>query len=179
MDNLIEDFVLLDIDNQRYSLIQVLDSLYALGPADPSTGLMPEQAVYSVGTRISVQSPYLSSGVSLTNTWTLTLKNPCIDPNFVTIIPTSQLDPLEYFVGSGESTYEHGEFVVETSPDLHDLCGTVSTEGFLNQVPVSELGGDGTPTVNLSLGRTAEAPLEYYPDSRLFLSDTDDVQFVD
>ena len=79
----------------------------ALGPADPASGLMPVQTPYKIRTRIIVRSPYSldeKEKAQSTMKWKMTIKNPCVDEDFVRIVATP-IDPLEYIVGSGESFY--------------------------------------------------------------------------
>ena len=57
--------------------------------------------------------------------FTLTLKNPCIDSNFVQLSPVPQPDRDYTLYDSVEFIY-HDEFIVATSPFEHSLCGSLT-----------------------------------------------------
>ena len=57
----------------------------------------------------------------------VTLKNPCIDSNFVRVIPPQEFTREDYVVAGGAETFTaHGDFIVSTTPVTHDLCGTLT-----------------------------------------------------
>lgn len=61
-------------------------------------------------------------------TTTVIIKNPCLDPDYVTIEVATFAD-LEYTVGSGAVTYNaHPVFLVKTEPINHLLCGILQYE---------------------------------------------------
>ena len=55
----------------------------------------------------------------------LTVKNPCLDTDFVRLVSPA-MDVLAYSVGSGPASYTHGDFSVETEPIVHSLCGELT-----------------------------------------------------
>ena len=63
-----------------------------------------------------------------TATFTLTLKNPCIDSNFVTIEPAVLLNK-QYELHEHDPDglqFIHDPFVVKTLPNPHFLCGDLT-----------------------------------------------------
>jgi len=58
--------------------------------------------------------------------FTLIIKNPCIDTDYVYIEPVNLLD-LEYDIGTGPNSYvPHNSFVIKTAPITHTLCGEIA-----------------------------------------------------
>ena len=60
-------------------------------------------------------------------TYELTIKNPCVDPDYVNIVAPT-LSPLTYTIDSGAEEFnDHPAFTVETTGVLgHGLCGDLS-----------------------------------------------------
>ena len=71
----------------------------------------------------------------LTCGFTLRLKNPCVDPHFVSIsqpsLPVSLLQPITYTLFDSAEDYTHNMFEIVTEPIEHSLCGDFElTPGF-------------------------------------------------
>ena len=81
---------------------------------------------------------------SSTASFTLTLKNPCIDTNFVTIttaaLPTNLQYILHDFEATGGDTFTHSAFSVVTAPFSHTLCGGLTYSATFNGATI----GPGT-----------------------------------
>ena len=109
------------------------------------------------------------SGESYTNTqsFTWTIKNPCIDTDYVNI-ESPGLDELLYIIYNPQSLdYTHDEYFVVTSPEQianFDLCGPIVYQGRFDGVAAPETGGD---------------PLSYVPSTRTFTVDTDDESLIE
>jgi hypothetical protein len=59
-------------------------------------------------------------------TFMLTLKNPCVDSDYVQIVPSTPVDPVEYTVFDGQLEQPFAsidEWSVTTSPITHNFCG--------------------------------------------------------
>ena len=63
-----------------------------------------------------------SGSSTASSSFTLTLKNPCIDPNFVSISTLPQLRSY-YTLYDDALIYAHTPFTVTTYPSEHSLCG--------------------------------------------------------
>ena len=67
------------------------------------------------------------SVITVTDTFPITIKNPCIDTTFVTIVtPTGPLSDETYVIDSAAETwapYSAGAWSVATTPVTHTLCG--------------------------------------------------------
>ena len=63
-----------------------------------------------------------------TVTHTVIIKNPCVNPEFVTIVAPENFDPQDYIIDSGSKSLDaHGVFTVETTPLIgHSLCGEIT-----------------------------------------------------
>jgi hypothetical protein len=50
-------------------------------------------------------------------THTVTIKNPCIDPEFVEIAPITDFEDYDYIIDSGFDVFDaHASFIVVTNP---------------------------------------------------------------
>ena len=88
----------------------------------------------------------------------LTVKNPCVDQNFVSIVG-SPLNALQYDINTGPNAYAaHTEFTVNTVPIVHMLCGDLTYSATYKGNPIS----------------TSDMPLAYDPATRVFTGDTSD-----
>ena len=89
----------------------------------------------------------------------LTAKNPCVDQNFVTI-QAQPLNALTYELESGAMTFApHAEYIVNTVPITHTLCGTLDYTSTYDGSPIN------SPT---------DQPLGYNPASREFIANSED-----
>ena len=75
-------------------------------------------------------------------TYELTIKNPCVDKDFVTINAPSILSSETYTIDSGSETFDaHTLFTVVSTPaGSHELCGDLSIVAKFDGVNV-----DGDP----------------------------------
>ena len=75
-------------------------------------------------------------------TYEVTIKNPCVDKDFVTINAPSILSSETYTIDSGEKIFdEHAPFTVVSTPvGSHGLCGDLSIVAKFDGVNV-----DGDP----------------------------------
>ena len=85
----------------------------------------PSSTVYTI--TIKGEAGY-GTVVSDEANFTLTIHNPCIDPNFISIV-SKQLMSTEYvlfeYPGTGY-TFGHDAFDVVTLPYQHDMCGELT-----------------------------------------------------
>ena len=89
----------------------------------------------------------------------VTVKNPCVDQAFVTIME-SPLNMLQYELTTGALPYKaHNFFKVVTVPIVHDLCGALTYSATY----------DGSPITNTDM------PLAYEPSTRVFTAESSDV----
>ena len=94
------------------------------------------------------------------NSFDLTVKNPCIDPNFVTITAPT-MAALTYTISSDPAKFaSHSAFTISTLPIPHTLCGNIAYSATF----------DGT-AVN-------DDPLDYDPVTRKFTADSDDQSLI-
>ena len=71
---------------------------------------------------------------SATTKFILRIKNPCLDPDFVKIVPNDlffKIYSLGSFAPNGME-FEHAPFTVETHPLQHNQCGEITYEAFFN-----------------------------------------------
>ena len=64
--------------------------------------------------------------VDKSQSYVLTIKNPCIDPNFVEIVLLTAFTDFDYPVSKTEQSITHGVFEIQTDPIDHSLCGTIT-----------------------------------------------------
>ena len=112
----ISDALQFDSSTQTITVPQIL-SLDLLSGGDGPVN-------YSVSVIYQVSD---KSGVATTKTlsFSLQIKNPCIDDTFVffsTPAPTPQ--NLEYIIFDSPTMFQHSAFPYETQPVSHQLCGT-------------------------------------------------------
>ena len=85
-------------------------------------------------------------------THTVIIKNPCVDPEFVTIVAPDNFEPQDYIIDSVLASLDaHGLFTVETNKVIgHNLCGditlTPSYDGALlpSADPLTQVGYSST-----------------------------------
>lgn len=109
----------------------------------PITGtLVPSGASslqYQVIIRITT-TDFDGNTVTKEVTQTVTIRNPCIDINYVSIELPETLENLEYVIDSGAVTYapiavgDATQFV-KTRPIVHDLCGELRFSILYNNKP--------------------------------------------
>ena len=65
-----------------------------------------------------------ATGVTTDGSFTLQIKNPCVDPTRVSIQEdtATTLPAISYIVTDPEEDYPHGSFSIVTSPNTHMLC---------------------------------------------------------
>ena len=95
---------------------------------------------YSISLTGTIGDPtvaYTGPNLSVTTEFILRIKNPCLDPDFVKIVPNNLLNKT-YSLGSyadlspAGMQWNHAPFTVETYPVQHDQCGEISYEAFFN-----------------------------------------------
>ena len=92
---------------------------------------------YSISLTGTISDPSVklpNANQTVTTEFTLRIKNPCLDPDFVKIVP-NDLFYMTYTLGSfapNGMEFEHNRFTVETYPVQHDLCGEITYEAFFN-----------------------------------------------
>ena len=74
-------------------------------------------------------------------TFNLVIKNPCIDPDYVKILPVALPTGTEYILHDFEPTakfeFTHSPFTVDTKPLVgHSLCGPLSYEATFRGSPI-------------------------------------------
>lgn len=154
----IEAKLAFDSSAQTLTLSQFSDSLDLSGSIDSTS------TDYMLTFTYSIFSPYQDQPVqSEAPEIFLTIKNPCVDTNFVTI---PALDPAitdqNYIVFDDAATFQHAAFTVATTPITHTLCGDVTlTVQF-----------DG---VNIGAG---EDVVSYDEATRTFTVDSDDADLI-
>ena len=76
----------------------------------------------------------------------VTLNNPCINTDFVRVIPPQEFTSEDYVVASGPETFTaHGDFIISTTPVSHDLCGDLTKNPLYQPVTNGDfLDLDGT-----------------------------------
>lgn len=79
--------------------------------------------------------------VAVSTSFNLRVKNPCIDPDFVSIQTVPLPSGLEYALFSFDATsrmeFSHSSFIVVTSPIAsHTLCGPLSYEATFESTPI-------------------------------------------
>ena len=118
-----ESVIDFDPDTQKITIPSITDTLT---PSNPNNdGSLIHR--YPVVTTITVTE---ADGTMKTKTVTTTviIKNPCLDPEHVTI-EAAKFDDLDYTVDSGAKTYgAHAIFLVKTEPITHNLCGNLVYE---------------------------------------------------
>jgi hypothetical protein len=68
-------------------------------------------------TTIYTISDYAGNAVTVPVTHTVTIKNPCIDPEFVEIAPITDFEDYDYIIDSGFDVFDaHASFIVVTNP---------------------------------------------------------------
>ena len=93
----------------------------------------------------------------------LRLKNPCVDPEFVNILPeVPQLTTITYKIGDPEGLYDGVSFQITASKAVLQICGNLALKAEF----------DGVDITNES------NPLSYDPASNTFAIFTEDNQYV-
>ena len=87
------------------------------------------KSLYSTGTQTIQES----------GSWTLSFKNPCKDPDFVKIVP-STLPEIDYVILSGEQSTKTDAFTLEINPETHNLCGPLKYTAYYDNQPDPEDG---------------------------------------
>jgi len=109
-----EDVIDFNSDEQKITIPTITDTLTPSNPLDDGRS----NHEYPVITRITVTQ---ADGTQTTEsvTTTVIVKNPCLDPDYVTI-KVAVFENLDYTVGTGAVTYDaHPVFTVETKPITH------------------------------------------------------------
>lgn len=142
--------------DQTFSLPQFYDSLHLAG--HPTT----TERSYEITVTYETFSPWKSAPTSTgSNTFDWLIKNPCVDPNYVQILPTNITDQ-NYIVFDEPKTFYHSDFVVQTTPVSHSLCGALTVNALYEGGPIDE----------------DDMPLAYTSGSNEFVIDSDDVTLV-
>ena len=158
------DYSIVDLPNGESAITQsasdagTFNFLYTAGlyPLDKSQRV---NALFTSETKYAT-SP--SSPVTEPAHFDLTFRNPCVDPDFVSVKKIN-LPDLDYTINSGSVTYDpHALFVIETTPIDHDFCG------LLTIVPTYE----GAPLLDQS------GPLTYDPASRSFTYESNEESLI-
>ena len=118
-DSNLDGKLALDDSAQTITLAQFYDDLVLSGATEITHTVTVTYEVFSDHEADSV--------ITVTDTFPITIKNPCIDTNFVTIVtPTGPLTDETYVIDSAAETwspYSVGAWSVATSPVTHTLCG--------------------------------------------------------
>jgi hypothetical protein len=71
-----------------------------------------------------------------TQSFTLNIKNPCLDPTMLTVVAEGAVPDIDYQVGSqNQNTWTHSGFIINASSTVRNLCGDLSytsNEGVLD-----------------------------------------------
>ena len=122
-DSGLEDNVVYDDENQTITIVQITDTLAPSNPNnDGSTS-----AVATITTTYTT-TDYNGNTSTTEVTHTVIIKNPCVDPDFVTIQAPNDFLLQEYIIDSGlKDLNAHDMFTVETYPVIsHSLCGPIT-----------------------------------------------------
>ena len=96
-----------------------------------------------------------------TESFKLTIKNPCVNPDFVSI-EKKDLAALEYTIGAPKKKYAaHDAFTLVLTPNDHDLCGDIAYEGQFESVAVDD------------------DPMFYTPGTRVFEAESRDMDLLE
>ena len=117
--------VTFDPDTQEIVVEQITDDLTPSNPNDDGS----TEHTYDIETTIEVTAEDGSTTTDST-TMPVVVKNPCVDPKYVTI-EVAVFDDLDYNiqVGPVPVTYNpHAVFLVKTKPVDHNLCGSLVYE---------------------------------------------------
>ena len=106
-----------DEATQTFELGQITDSLALSGNTETSYTV-------TLTYKVSNQDGLVQS---FEKQFEFTVKNPCVDPNFVTVSDPT-VNALTYIVDNPTPTTDvHGEALISTVPITHTLCGTTVT----------------------------------------------------
>lgn len=116
-------FLTLDDANEKIDVAQIINSLALLN------GDQNASQVYNVDLTFTIESPYAPgvavASATVVDDFDITVKNPCIDPNFVFVTGPDTLEDVTYIIDDVKKTFTaHGAFGISTQPDSHTLCGT-------------------------------------------------------
>jgi hypothetical protein len=150
----LDDYVSFDEGTQTISYPQVIDSLVLSGDT---------QTEYTVTVEV-VTIDYDGNETKTPIEYTVTLKNPCIDTDFVNIkIEAPGFVDHDYIINDDPETHSaHGNFYVHTVPVEHSLCGAITLVPSYNNLPMPA----GTQ------------PISYNAATQQFISDSDDVDLI-
>lgn len=109
-----------------------------------------------------------ASGTSVTETFDVTFKNPCLDKDFVEIIPPV-LIPYKFLIGSlAPLKFNHAPFTIITMPITHTLCGGSTFDSALTI----------TPEFNNLVIDSNDEPVSYQEEDGTFSVFTESTQFL-
>jgi len=170
-------------EDQSITLAQFYDALILSGDTEITHTVTVTYEVFSDHEDNSV--------ITVTDTFPITIKNPCINKNFVTIVtPNGPLSDETYVIDSAAKTwtpYSTGAWSVATTPVTHTLCGgltiTPQYEGFdlIGGEPITHTSGTDALTVESTdgdlIGETKAyslvATLTNYPVGTYATADTE------
>jgi hypothetical protein len=123
VDSGIQDNVVYDKDAETITITQITDTLI---PSDPNNDGSTSAEVTITTTYTTTD--YNGNTVTTEVTHTVIVKNPCLDPLYVSIQAPSDFELQDYIIDSGSKNLNvHGLFTVVTQPVTgHNLCGNLS-----------------------------------------------------
>lgn len=117
--------IVFDPENQEITIPKIPDDLTPSNPDDDGS----TEHEYPVEVVIVVTA---DDGSETTDDVTIpvVVKNPCADPQYVSIVLPASLASLQYTIGSGAVPYEpiatgDAAIFVKTEPTQHNLCGDI------------------------------------------------------
>ena len=114
----LSDVISYNSETQQFTLSQITDSLALLdGQLEKTFTITMDYAAKTVdGTDVATE----------TKTFTLTLKNPCVDTDYVNIV-APDLATLAYTISTPKEVFTaHPSFTIATTPTTHTLCGDLT-----------------------------------------------------
>ena len=90
--------------------------------------LSPVGQTQSISVQVTAKSNFLTSQSKIlvvVRTFTITYNNPCLDQDFVTIIPPDEIPEETYIVFDDLKTFNHDQCQIKTEPIIHSLCGDI------------------------------------------------------
>ena len=141
---------------QTFALAQITDSLALAGSTSGGSTFQD----HTVAVAFAAASPYEASPtLTGSETFIWTVRNPCTDPSYVSIVaPSPSIADQTYIVFAPAETFSHGEFTLSTTPVAHTLCGAITVTASYDGATIGAAG----------------AVLSYAAASREFTVDSDD-----
>lgn len=80
----------------------------------------------AAGTQYTVQVTAKLHTRTSSQTFVLTVKNPCFDTNYFSVTPAAELDEISYTVGESAKATQHDPFTIVASQAVKNICGGLS-----------------------------------------------------